>query len=104
MQVAATVRCVCKVSGQREAPRQPARPVAWTIHPLVALSALPPVSVFLEGVVPPVTCAQQAATPLAGQQTHAQAALLEPQLSVLAMMILLTVSASQGKPPHSGHW
>jgi hypothetical protein len=101
MQVAAIVPCVQKVSGQQEALRLPARPVAWTRHPLVALSALPPVSVFLEGVVPPVLCAQQAATRMVGQETHAPAALLEPQLSVLAMMILLTVSASQGKPPLS---
>jgi hypothetical protein len=63
MQVAAIVPCVQKVSGQQEAPRLDARAVAWVRHLLVALSALPHVSVFLEGVVPPVPCAQQAATP-----------------------------------------
>jgi hypothetical protein len=104
MQVVAIVPYVQKVSGQQEAPRLAARPVAWVRHPLVALSAPPPVSVFLEGVVPPVPCAQQAATPLVGQQTHAPAALLEPPLSVSAMMILLTVSAGQVKPPLPCHW
>jgi hypothetical protein len=104
MQVVAIVFSALKVSGQQEAPRLPARPVALARRPLVALSALLPVSVFLERVAPPVLRAQQAATPLVGRQTHAPAALLEPQLSAPAMMILLTVSASQGKwPPHSGY-
>jgi hypothetical protein len=97
-QVAAVVPCVRKASGQQEAQRLPAWAVVWARRPLVALSALPPVSVFLERVAQPVRSAQQAATPLVGRQTHAPAALLEPRLSVLATMILLTVSASQGKP------
>jgi hypothetical protein len=99
MQVVVIVPCVQMAHGQQEVPWLAARPAAWARRPLVALSALPPVSVFPEGVVPPVPCAQQALTPSEGQQMHALAALLEPQLSVLAMMILLTVSASQGKPP-----
>jgi len=104
MQVAAIVPCVQQVSGQQEDPRLPARPVALARRPLVAPSVLLPASVFLEQVAPPVTSAQQAATPWVGQQTHAPAALLEPQLSAPAMMILLTVSASQGNwPPHSGY-
>jgi hypothetical protein len=102
LQVAVIVPYVQTAPGRQEAQRLPARPVARARRPLMALSAQPPVSVLLEGVVPAVPCAQQAATPPVEQRTHAPAALLEPQLSVSAMMILLTVSASQGKwPPHS---
>jgi hypothetical protein len=67
MQVAAIAPCAKLVTGQREAPRLPAWAVAWARHPLVALSALPHVSVFLERVVPPVPCAQLARTPLVGR-------------------------------------
>jgi len=75
--------------------------VVWVRRPLVALPALLPVSVFLEGVVPPVACAKLAPTPLVDQLPHAPAALPGPPLSALAMMILPTVSASQGKAPRS---
>jgi hypothetical protein len=104
MQVAAIVPFVQQVSGQQEGPWLPARPVAWARRPLLALSALPPVSVFLEGVVQHVPCAQQAPGPQVGQQPHAPAAQLEPQLSVPAMMNLQTASVSQGKPPLSCFW
>jgi len=43
-----------------------------------------------------------APTPLVDQLPHAPAALPGPPLSALAMMILPTVSASQGKAPRSG--
>jgi len=91
------VLSVPAVSGQQEAQRLAARPVAWARHPLLAQPALRPVSVLLEGVVPPVLRAQLAPTPLVGHSTHAPAALQAPLQSVPAMMILLIASVSQGK-------
>jgi hypothetical protein len=90
------VLSVPTVSGQQEAQKLAARPVAWATHPLLARPALRPVSVLLEGVVPPVLRAQLAPTPLVGHSTHAPAALQAPPLPAPAMMILLIASVSQG--------
>jgi hypothetical protein len=96
--VAAIVLSVPTVSGQQEAQKLAARPVAWATHPLLARPALRPVSVLLEGVVPPVLRAQLAPTPLVGHSTHAPAALQAPPLPAPAMMILLIASVSQDLP------
>jgi len=56
MQVAAIVLCAQKVSGRQEAQRLPARHVVWARRRLVALPALLPVSVILEGAARPVAC------------------------------------------------
>jgi hypothetical protein len=85
------------VSGQQEVQRLPARPVGRARHLRVALPALPPVCVFLEGVASTVLRAQLAPTPLVGHLNHAPAALQGPPLLAPAMMILLTASASPGK-------